>query len=75
MRRWFAEAGDARKDDKILTEITTFLREHEVHSVAMTDKIIGCPHEEGIDYPDGEQCPVCPYWAGRDRWTGALEPG
>jgi hypothetical protein len=41
----------------------------------MTDKIIGCPHEEGIDYPDGEQCPVCPYWAGRDRWTGALEPG
>ena len=75
MRRWFSEAGDARKDDKILTEITTFLREHEVHSVAMTDKIIGCPHEEGIDYPDGEQCPVCPYWAGRDRWTGALEPG
>jgi hypothetical protein len=27
-------------------------------------------HEEGIDYPEGEACPRCPFWAGRDRWTG-----
>lgn len=26
--------------------------------------------EEGIDYPDGEACPQCPYWAGRDRFSG-----
>jgi hypothetical protein len=38
-------------------------------SVVMTDRIIGCPHEEGIDY-EGETCPACPFWAGRDRWTG-----
>ncbi len=38
-------------------------------SVVMTDRIIGCPHEEGIDY-EGPTCPDCPFWAGRDRWTG-----
>ena len=27
-------------------------------SVVMTDTIIGCPHEEGIDY-QGPTCPVC----------------
>jgi hypothetical protein len=33
--------------------------------------MLGCPHEEGIDYPEGEACPECPYWAGRDRPIGA----
>jgi hypothetical protein len=27
------------------------------------------PAEEGIDYPEGETCPLCPFWKGRDRWT------
>jgi hypothetical protein len=40
-----------------------------VRSVAMVGRIIGCPHEEGIDY-QGPTCPLCPYWAGRDRWSG-----
>jgi len=31
--------------------------------------IIGCPHEEGTDYPEGKSCPQCPFWAGRDRFT------
>jgi hypothetical protein len=30
----------------------------------------GCPHQEGIDYPDGEVCQECTFWKGRDRWTG-----
>ena len=70
MRRWFGETGDVRVDETVFAEIVTFLREHKVQSVAMTEKIIGCPHEEGIDYPNGEACPDCPYWAGRDRWIG-----
>jgi hypothetical protein len=73
LRRWFAETGDIRKNETILEEVALFLREHGVHSVAMTDGIIGCPHEEGTDYPDGESCPKCPYWAGRNRWTGEIE--
>jgi hypothetical protein len=40
-----------------------------VLSVAMTDGIIGCPHQEGIDY-QGQWCPVCELWKGRDRFTG-----
>jgi hypothetical protein len=38
----------------------------------VADRIVGCPHEEGIDYPDGEKCPECPFWATRDRWSGDL---
>jgi hypothetical protein len=36
----------------------------------MPDRIIGCPHEEGIDYPLGSTCPLCPFWKDKDRWTG-----
>jgi hypothetical protein len=73
MRRWSGETGDVRMDDTILAEIVTFLRQHRVQSVAMTEGILGCAHEEGIDYPSGETCPDCPYWAERDRWTGKLD--
>jgi hypothetical protein len=45
------------------------LRDHQILSIVMADRIIGCPHEEGIDYPDGQTCPHCPFWAGRDRFT------
>lgn len=74
LRRWFSETADIRGDKAILAEIAAYLKQHSVHSVAMTDGIIGCPHEEGIDYPMGEACPHCPYWNGRDRWTGELDP-
>ena len=73
VRRWFAEIGDIRADAPVMAEVATFFREQGASSVAMTDAIIGCPHEEGIDYPDGEVCPKCPFWAGRDRWTGLPE--
>jgi len=70
LRRWFADSGDVR-NDKTFEEIALFLRDQEVHSVAMTKEMMGCPHEEGIDYPEGEACPVCPFWAGRARPFGA----
>ena len=70
LRRWFADSGDVR-NDKTFKEIALFLRDNEVHSVAMTKEMMGCPHEEGIDYPEGEACPVCPFWAGRPRPFGA----
>ena len=67
LQRWFAESGDIRNDTAIFEKIGLFLRGHEVHSVAITKGIMGCPHEEGTDYPDGEVCPDCPFWAGRER--------
>jgi len=69
MERWFGEDLDVRTDPGIAREILEFIQRHGVSSVVMTDGIIGCPHEEGIDYPDGEVCPQCPFWAHRDRWT------
>jgi len=73
LQRWTVEGGDARRDGAVLGEVTAFFKSHGVRSVGMLDRIIGCPHEEGVDYPDGEPCPACPYWAGRDRWTGLME--
>jgi hypothetical protein len=70
LERWFTTTRDARQDEDICRQIVAFIERHNVYRVAMTDRIIGCPHEEGIDYPEGESCPQCPFWKGRDRWTG-----
>ena len=70
LETWHSEEGDVRQDDEIGYEIVQFIRGHNALSVAMVDRIIGCPHEEGVDYPEGEVCPECPYWRGRDRWSG-----
>jgi hypothetical protein len=72
LERWFSEKTDVRSDLEINDQILQFIREHDVRTVVITDRIIGCPHEEGIDYPDGEVCPHCPYWATRDRWSGEI---
>ena len=72
MERWFSEDEDVRRDSVIGGEILRFLSAHGVKSVVITDGIIGCPHEEGIDYPDGQKCPQCPFWAHRDRFTGEI---
>jgi len=70
LERWFTEDGDVRTDPIVAGEILQFVRVHGARSVVMTDRIIGCPHEEGVDYPEGQVCPQCPFWAHRDRWTG-----
>ena len=70
IERWFSDGADLRSDPAILQRILDFIQEHHVERVAMLDRIFGCPHEEGIDYPEGESCPQCPFWANRDRWTG-----
>jgi hypothetical protein len=72
LQRWFAEGGDVRTDPAIATEILQFVRDHGAKSIIATDRIIGCPHEEGIDYPEGEVCPQCPFWAHRDRSGGDM---
>jgi hypothetical protein len=68
LRRWFAEMMDIRNDTQVAEEVLAFIEAAGARSVVMADRIIGCPHEEGIDY-EGPTCPHCPFWAGRDRWT------
>ena len=65
----FKDQTDIRDDIRVAEEVLAFITEAGAKSVVMTDRIIGCPHEEGIDY-EGATCPACPFWAGRDRWTG-----
>ena len=75
LERWSVEQGDIRHNAEVEMEIIQFLMGRSVRSVAVSPGILGCPHEEGIDYPDGETCPSCPFWAGRDRWSGGRDPG
>jgi hypothetical protein len=70
LKRWFSEGdADVRHDPAIGEQILAFLKPYSPRSTVVTDRIIGCPHEEGTDYPEGTSCPQCPYWAGRDRFT------
>jgi hypothetical protein len=71
MRDWKVEQGDVRNDPAIAERILEFIETHHALTVAMVDGIIGCPHQEGIDY-EGEWCPVCAFWHGRDRFTGQM---
>jgi hypothetical protein len=69
IHRYFSEEKDVRFRIDIQEDVLARLREHEVRSLIMMEKIFGCPHEEGIDYPEGEKCPKCPYWATHDRYS------
>jgi hypothetical protein len=72
LERWYENKLDVRVDPDIGKEVGVFLQEHEVRRVAVAEGIIGCPHEEGVDYPDGSECPLCPFWQGKDRFEHAL---
>jgi hypothetical protein len=68
MKKWFSPGVDARLNHSLTREIEKYLIAAGVVSVGALPKILGCPHEEGVDYPDGATCPSCPYWADKDRW-------
>lgn len=69
LERWFSEDTDVRANREIGEKVLELLRSNGVKSTVVPDSIIGCPHEEGIDYPEGKSCPKCPFWARRDRFT------
>jgi hypothetical protein len=77
LHRWIVQGGDIRQDPTISSEVVAFFKEHHVVQTVASDRILGCPHEEGIDYPEGEVCPHCPFWANIDRFTHKpkQEPG
>ena len=70
LQRWLSDHSDARSDVELARQITDFIQTHAAKSVALVDRILGCPHEEGVDYPEGSACPQCLFWANRDRWSG-----
>jgi hypothetical protein len=69
LERLLSEDTDVGTNPAVGEKVLAFLKEHAAKSAIVTDGLIGCPHEEGIDYSEGKSCPLCPYWAGRDRFT------
>jgi hypothetical protein len=69
MRSWNTDTRDVRNDPLIAAELAEWLRSEGIKDTVSHDRIIGCAHEEGIDYPIGRTCPLCPFWAGIDRFT------
>jgi hypothetical protein len=63
IKRWVAT--DVTTNPKVQQELKDFFVQHGVKSVAMTDENMGCPHEEGLDFPQGGDCPFCPFWKGK----------
>ena len=50
LRRWLSEGTDIHNDAGVAEEVLAFTDATGARSIVMTDRIIGCPHEEGIDY-------------------------
>ena len=67
MQRW--SGTRILGDPKIAEEVKRFFAGHGVKTVVVGNAIMGCPHEEGEDYPNGVDCPFCPFWAGKQGST------
>jgi len=63
IKRW--GGSDVKTSPKVQKEIEDFFEKYGVSNIAVSDGILGCPHEEGMDYPVGRDCPFCPFWKGQ----------
>ena len=73
LRDWRSDATDVRTDPRIAREILEFLESHGVLTVALGSAIMGCPHQQGINY-EGDWCPApeSRFWHHRDRFSGEI---
>ena len=63
LKRWVGT--DVTTSPKVQTELREFFELHGVKQVVLSEGNMGCPHEEGEDFPKGEDCPFCPFWRGK----------
>jgi hypothetical protein len=63
IERWLGPG--VMTDPEVQAQIADFLGAHGVQQVVVTEGVLGCPHEEGIDFPAGQECPYCPFWRGK----------
>jgi hypothetical protein len=54
IKTWIFPNGDLRKDVPSLKALFRYIEAHQVVSVALTPGIYYCPHEPGVDFPEGE---------------------
>jgi hypothetical protein len=62
LRRWMGT--DVTTSPKVQQEVREFFEQHGVRSVGMSEGNLGCPHEEGEDFP-GRGLPVLPVLEGQ----------
>ena len=60
IREWSGEG--IAEDVESAREIAVFIKDNDVARVLTSEWVLSCPHEEGVDYPEGELCPLCPDW-------------
>ena len=73
MKRWYSDGQtDVRESDAVVKGVADLVARYNPKQILSPGTIFGCPHEEGIDYPEGEWCPECPFWFGRNRFTGEI---
>jgi hypothetical protein len=63
LKRWVGT--DVATSPKVQRELHEVFEHHGVRSVAMSKGNMGCPHEEGEEFPAGQDCPFCPFWKGK----------
>jgi hypothetical protein len=63
MKRWVAT--DVTINPEVQEEMKDFFLQYGVKRVVASQGNMGCPHEEGEDFPLGEDCPFCPFWKGK----------
>ena len=66
----FTTQSDIRYDETIQTTLLKIIERVDAKTVTLTDRVVGCPHQEGVDYMAGGECPQCTYWHGKPRYTG-----
>ena len=60
-------------DEKVQAKIAEFFEQYGVVHINAVDRNIGCPHEEGEDFPLGEDCPFCPHWKGKQGSAASID--
>src|SRR5579862_4957375 len=65
LRRWVGKGILSRP--KFSQQFDECLRKHGVKRTIVHEASLGCPHEEGEDFPIGGDCPFCPFWKGKTR--------
>jgi hypothetical protein len=71
IRRWVAT--DVTTNPKIQRQVQEFFKEHRVKSVAISEGNMGCPHEEGEDFPRERTVPSARSGRGSRGATGGTE--
>ena len=71
LERWVGTDVDG--SPKVRAQVAAFLKAHGARKVVAVPDILGCPHEEGEDFPLGADCPFCPFWRGK-QGTARRDP-